>query len=154
MKPESLFSDPAVTPFVECPNCRKLLAYGATICTQCREEIDPDYAYTSALVLTYNTKACSSANTIRTAEYGAVIVFLATLAGYWVDPSLIIVNLLTPILSLTAILVWFYRFGRFKLGDEDFSKARRDMRNSLILWIAIITVQLLLLVFLMTRGRS
>ena len=41
---ESIFSDPRVTPFVECPNCRRLLDYGVPRCPDCYEEIREDYA--------------------------------------------------------------------------------------------------------------
>jgi RNA polymerase subunit RPABC4/transcription elongation factor Spt4 len=148
LKPDSLFTNPRVTPFVECPSCKRLIQYGVEICPHCREEINADYAHISAAIVVFNTAAVSSANTIKTAEYGAVIVFMATLIGIWaVDPSLAIANLLTPILSIAAIFLWFYRFGRFKYGDPEYNKANRDMRNSLKLWLVLIVVQALALAY-------
>jgi len=121
-----------------------LIEYGAEVCPHCREEINADYARISAAILVFNTAAVSSANTIKTAEYGAAIVFMATLIGIWaVDASLVIANLLTPILSIAAISVWFYRFGRFRHGDPEYDKAKRDMRNSIKLWLVLIVVQAL-----------
>jgi len=59
---ESLLKKPAVVPFVECPNCKQLLEYGAENCPRCREEVGSDYALVSAAVVHHNTQACSLAN--------------------------------------------------------------------------------------------
>ena len=134
---------------MECPSCQRLIDYKATICPHCREEIDADYARVSTTIIVYNTAACSSANTIKTAEYGAVIVALATFVGIWaVDHGLVIINLLTPLISIAAIAVWFRRFGRFQFGDVEFEKAKQEMRNSMKFWIALAVVQSLVIVYL------
>jgi RNA polymerase subunit RPABC4/transcription elongation factor Spt4 len=148
LKSDSLFTNPAVTPFVECPSCKRLIGYRLKVCPHCREEIDPVYARASATVVVFNTAACSSANTIKTGEYGAVIVLIASFIGMWlVDPALVIANLLTPIISIAAIVVWFFRFGRVNFGDAEYAKAKRDMRNSLKLWVVLIAVQALVLAY-------
>lgn len=148
LKPDSLFTNPPVTPFVECPECKRLIDCKAKVCPHCREEIDAEYAKLSTTIIVYNTAACSSANTIKTAEYGALIVFVATLLGIWAfDPGLVILNLLTPTLAIAAIVVWFRRFGWFKLGDAEFEKAKRDMRISIVLWIVLLVVQGLAIVY-------
>ena len=134
---------------MECPSCQRLIDCKLTICPHCREEIDADYARVSTAIVVYNTAACSSANTIKTAEYGAVIVALATFVGIWaVDRGLVIINLLTPLITIAAIAVWFRRFGRFQLGDAEFEKAKQDMRNSMKFWIALLVVQSLVIVYL------
>ena len=107
---ESMFKRPAIIPFVECPNCKQLLEYGAERCPRCQEEIDSQYALVSAVVVHHNTQAISLANTIKTGEPAALIIFFASLIGYFLgSPSMFIVNLITPVISLLAILVWFYR---------------------------------------------
>jgi len=149
IKPNTLFTNPAVTPFVECPSCKRLIDWKSEACPHCREEIDPDYARLSTAIVVHNTAACSSANTIKTGEYAALIVVLATFLGIWVvDHGLVIVNLLTPVLSIAAIVVWFRRFGLFQFGDAEYEKAQKDMRNSLKFWIAFLVVQSLVLVYL------
>jgi hypothetical protein len=100
-------------------------------------------------VVVYQTAAVSSANTIKTAEIAAGLVFIASFIGFWFDPPLIIANLLTPILSAAAVAVWFYRFGRIRLDDDEYLKARRDMRNSLVLWLVLLGVQILALVYVL-----
>ena len=150
---DSLFATPPVTPFVECPNCKRLIEYGSKHCPACLEEIDAEYALASAVTVIQNTRACSLANTIKTAEPGAVIVFLASLFGAYVaGPSLVIASLLTPILGVAAPMCWFIRFGSFTLGDEEFEKAKQDMRNSLKLWSVLLAVLLLLITYLLKSG--
>jgi hypothetical protein len=150
---DSLFSTPRVTPFVECPNCKRLIEYGLTACPSCREEINPDYALASAAVVMVNTQACSRANTIKTAEMGALVVFCASLLGFLLrDSSLLIVNLLTPIISLAAVLIWFRSYRRFRIGDDEFVKAKARMRKSLKLWTTLLVVQLLALTYMFRSG--
>ena len=144
--PDSPFTNPAVTAFVECPTCKRLIAPSLELCPHCREPIDSDYARLSAAIVVYNTAACSSANTIKSGEYAAIIVFVATLLGVvLVDPALGIVNVLTSVLAIAAIILWFFRFGRFKFGDAEYDKAKRDMRISLALWTALLVVQALVI---------
>jgi hypothetical protein len=149
---DSLFKTPAVTPFVECPNCKQLVEYGSTHCSACREEIDPEYALASAIIVIQNTRACSLANTIKTFEPIAVIVFITCLFGAYLGPSLILASLITPLMGVSATVSWFVRFGSFKLGDEEFAKAKRDMRNSLKLWLVLLAVLLLLITYLLQTG--
>jgi RNA polymerase subunit RPABC4/transcription elongation factor Spt4 len=151
VKPDAPFTNPRVTPFVQCPSCKRLIECEAALCPHCREEIDPQYAKLSKLVVVYQTAAVSSANTIKTAEMGAAIVFVASFIGFWFDPPLIIANLLTPLISVAAVGVWFYRFGRFRLNDEEYLKAWRDMRKSLALWLVLIGVQILAIIYVLKR---
>jgi hypothetical protein len=147
IKPDAPFTNPSVSPFIKCPSCKRLIECDAALCPHCREEIDPEYAKVSKMLVVYQTAAVSSANTIKTAELGAVIIFAASFIGFWFDPPLIIANLLTPIISATAVGVWFYRFGRVRLNDEEYAKAWRDMRKSLTLWLVLIAVQILAVIY-------
>jgi RNA polymerase subunit RPABC4/transcription elongation factor Spt4 len=148
MRTDSSFTNPAVHPFVECPSCKRLITPGVESCPHCREPISAEYAQVSAAIVVFNTAACSSANTIKTAEYAAVVVFVATLLGILlVAPSLAVVNVFNSIVSIAAILLWFRRFGRFRFGDAEYGKAKRDMRISLILWTVLIVVQVLAIAY-------
>jgi len=146
VKPDAPFTNPRVTPWVQCPGCKRLIECDAALCPHCREEIDPQYAAISKLVVVYQTAAVSSANTIKTAELGAGIISVASFIGFWFDPPLIIATLLTPIISVAAVALWFYRF-RFRLQDPEYARARRDMRNSLRLWLVLIAAQILAVVY-------
>lgn len=149
---ESLLGKPAVVPFVECPNCKQLAEYGAEGCPRCREEIAPEYALVSAAVVHHNTQACSLANSVGGFDPFAYIALAGSVLMYAVDwyavegPALSYLILVWPLMPLPVILSWFYRFGRFAIGDEDYVRARREVRGSLMLWLAILGVQLLALV--------
>ncbi|HEX8175526.1 MAG TPA: hypothetical protein VF543_10435 [Pyrinomonadaceae bacterium] len=145
-----MFKAPDVHPFVECPNCKQLLEYGAEKCPRCREEIDSDYALLSAIIVHHNTQAVSLANTIKTAEPAAIISIGTTIYAYFLGmPALFALTFFLPILSLLIILIWFFRFGRFKIGDDEYLKAKREMRSSLKLWLGLLIVQVLLLLYML-----
>ena len=142
--------------FVECPNCKELTEYGAQMCPRCREEIDPEYADASAAAVYVNTQACDMANTIKGFDPFAYLSLLFSAGAYAIDkyavgaPALFYFVLAYPLIPLLAILVWFNRYALFKAGDEEFTRARRDMRGSLLLWLAIWFVQVI--AFLTLRG--
>jgi RNA polymerase subunit RPABC4/transcription elongation factor Spt4 len=147
---DSMLKKPAVTPFVECPNCKRLIEYGAEKCPACREEIGGDYALVSAMVVVHNTQACSQANTIKTGDYAAFLSIFVALYAYALGaPGMFLVALATPFMALLVIGVWFYRFGKFHIGDDDYLKAKRDMRGSLKLWLALLFVELVAFVYML-----
>lgn len=148
---ESLFDTPPVVPFVECPNCKQLLDFGAPNCPRCREEISPEYAAISAAVVYHNTQACSVANSIS--SFNAFIP-LALVGGIGIDvldwyisdsPQMTIGIVLWPLMPLLAIVVWYFRFGRFAIGDDEYLRARHEMKRSFLFWLVLFVVQLLLI---------
>ena len=146
---ESAFSKPPVHPFVECPNCRQLLEYGAPNCPRCLEEIKPDYALLSAIIVHHNTQAISVAKTISSfdafiplALIGSVFIFVIDWYAFGGPGNFFAIFLWSGI-PLLAILVWFARFGRFKIGDEEYMQAKREMRRSFCFWLAFLIVQIL-----------
>lgn len=147
---ESLFKQPAVIPFVECPNCKELLEWAAEVCSRCREEIDSEYAKLSATIVHYNTQACSLANSISTFDAFIPLALILGIGIYAIDwytfgtLRISLAILFWPIIPLLAITLWFIRFGRFKIGDEEYLKAYREMKRSFAFWLASFIVQLLL----------
>jgi RNA polymerase subunit RPABC4/transcription elongation factor Spt4 len=132
---ESIFADPPVTPFVECPNCKRLLTYGTERCPDCYEEISEDYARLSGAIVVINTKACAMANTIKTLDVTAVIALVvAAIEILQTPPTIPIIPFSWPAVALVAVILWFIRFGRFKLGDDDYVRARRQMSLRLLGW--------------------
>jgi len=146
---DNFFKHPQVTPFVECPNCGRLVEFGAEHCPACREVIEKGYALLSVGVVAFNTQAVSLANTIKTGDAAAVVILLATAYVYFLDASdgelslqsLWITTLAAPVLALAAVALWFFRYGRFRMGDADFDGAKLDMRWSLMLWLALLFAQ-------------
>ena len=147
---ESLLKKPAVHPFVECPNCQQLLEYEAKNCPRCREEISAEYGLVSAIVVLHNTQACSVANSISAVDafFPLALIGSAVILGFDLfgsgSPILFSLTPLWSAIPLLAIVVWFIRFGRFPVGDEEYLKARSEMRKSLLLWLAFFIVQLLI----------
>ena len=139
------------TPYVECPNCNKLVKIGARRCADCYEEIPEEYAVHSALVVVTNTVACDVANSINGLGSFAVLAVIGSISVYLIDlyvsgyPTLFHLVLLWSAFPLISILLWFHRFGRFELGDEDYQNAKRDMRRLLTVWLAIASTQLVAL---------
>ena len=140
---------PPVHPFVECPNCRQLVEFGAEQCSRCREPIDPEYAAVSAVIVHHNTQACTVANEISTfdafiplALIGSILIFATDLyvSG---RPTIFLILPLWPLMPLLIIIGWFFRFGWFTIGDDEFLKARREMRSSFLFWMVVLVVQIL-----------
>ena len=150
----SIFEDPPATPFAECPNCGRLLQIGISRCPDCYESIDVQYAMTSGAVVLINTKACAMANTIKTLDPVAVLAIGVTILAYVSDlPSgFLISTIVWPTLAMAAIAVWFVRFGRFKIGDDDFVRARQAMLVRLFFWLVLVVV-LSSFVYLAVRSR-
>lgn len=142
---DSIFTPQPVTPFVACPNCKRLVRYGTEQCPACREEIDEQYARLSATIIVLNTQACSLANTLKSGEPAVVIFFAVSVFVFFTGGApLLLSGLLSPLVYILGIIFWFIRYRKFRFGDEDFARARRDLSRSLKLWSALVLVQILL----------
>ena len=143
--------------FVECPNCKELMEYDAEVCPRCREEIDQQYADLSAAVVYLNTRACDMANMIKGFDPYVFIVLVVSAGAFAFDwfamggPAIFYLIPFTSVAPLVAVAVWFNRYALFKAGDGEFARAKRDMRGSLMLWLAILAVQCIALLWLRAR---
>lgn len=145
-----MHQDPSITPFVECPNCRKLLELGSTQCPECRELIPVDYAALSAMTNILNTEACSVAKDIAGRDFIMTVVLLVEviplcLLDLWVfkTPFLFWLTLVPTLIQLLTAVSWYIRFGRFRvLGDSDYAQARQRVVKSARIWAAIFAVQM------------
>lgn len=139
------------TPFVECPNCRKLVSVGIRRCPDCHEEISETYALSSAATIVFNTVACDVANSIAADTSFPMLAVLLGIGSYFFDLysfgslRLFYLTLLWPVVGLLNAILWFYRFGTFPLGDEDYLSAKRRVGRALTLWLAIATAQIIAL---------
>jgi len=122
------------TPFVECPNCRKLVKVGTKRCRECYEEIPKSYALSSAATVVFNTVACDVANSIAIFDKLAVFVVLLGIFIYILDlssfgsPAISYLMSFVLVQPLLMVILWFYRFGSFPLGDAEYLSAKRRMR--------------------------
>ena len=154
---DELIKEPPVEPFVECPNCKQLMEFGVEMCPRCREEISPEYAVVSASVVYHNTQAVSLANTIISFNAFMPIALIASVGIYVIDwyvsgtPRVSFSLLFYSLIPLLVIALWYIRFGGLLFGDEEYVRARRELRQSFALWCALLVVQLLLLAVAITR---
>jgi len=58
-------------------------------------------------------------------------------------PTIFLFLPLWPLMPLLIIIGWFFRFGWFKIGDDEFLKAKREMRSSFLFWMVVLVVQIL-----------
>jgi len=142
----------SVTPFVECPNCHKLLDVQATQCTECRELISREYATLSAFANVVNTRACNLAKEIVSRDRIFAPVFVAasiflhflnarsfgSLVFFWIA-------VWTPAIQLLIVAAWHARYRKFPLGDSAFARARRQVTWSGRLWGWILALQVAVL---------
>ena len=134
------------TPFVECPNCKKLAKVGIKRCRECYEEIPEAYALSSAVTVVFNTVACDVANNLAVFDKFAVFAVLLGISLYYLDitsygsPAISYLMPLVIVQPLLLVILWFYRFGNFPLGDAEYLTAKRRMRRTLTLWLAISAV--------------
>lgn len=147
---ESLLRPP-VHPFVECPNCRQLVEFGAEQCSRCREPIDPDYAVASAVIVHHNTQACTVANAISGFDAFIPLALIGSILIFVIDlyvsgrPIISLILPIWPLIPLLTIIGWFFRFGRFKIGDDEFLNAKREMHRSFLFWMVVLVVQILVI---------
>jgi hypothetical protein len=140
-----------ITPFVECPNCRKLLEIEVTQCPECRELVSREYAATSSLVVAFNTAACATAASIRDRNPFMILVVIGSVLFYVFDLYMygrllfFKSTLIWSALAATQPFFWLRRFGKFPLGDDKFVKAVAEMKRSVSLWATIIAAQMVAL---------
>ena len=139
------------TPFVECPNCRKLVKVGTRRCRDCYEEIPEAYTISSALAIVFNTVACDVANSITSLDAFATLAVPIGVAVFFIDLysfdslRLFYLTLFWPILPLLHSILWFYRFGTFPLGDDEYLSAKRRVQRTLTIWSAIASAQIIVI---------
>lgn len=124
---------------------------GIRRCRDCYEEIPEAYAFSSAVTIVFNTVACDVANSIAAFDRFAVLVVPLGIVCFFIDlysfgsPRLFYLTLFWPVLPLLSAILWFYRFGTFPLGDDEYLSAKRRMRRMLTLWLAITSAQIIAL---------
>jgi hypothetical protein len=118
-----------------------LLRYSTARCPDCFEEILAGYAVASAALVTMNTRACATANTIKSMDPIALLVLtIVTFERFALPLSVPFILLSGPTWPLLALVVWFIRFGRLPSGDDDYLRARRQMQLRLVGWLLFSSV--------------
>jgi len=149
----SLLSEPVVEPFVQCPNCGRMLRPGVGSCPECSQVITAEYARSNVVAVVLRSQACDMASEVKAFDPAAVILFILTAVAFaWVASgremslSFPVLVLLSAVLLL-SVLVWFHRYGRLADDDNEYLRAKREMKGSLKLWLALLAVQLITAAF-------
>ena len=138
----------SLTPFAECPNCRKLLEIECEFCPECREPISKDYAIASAAMVLVNTAACNSATDVKDATRVGIVLtlgvsaylYLMTFGGFALQDYFVVAPVLAAV-QVSGPAIWFLRFGSFGFGDSRYIRSRQEMKTSLRLSFGIFVVQ-------------
>jgi len=154
----SVFSKPAIHENFFCQHCHALLPYGTKQCKYCLKEIDEEHAKINAFINFQLTQASSHANIISTSDpaiiffvFGALVTrlfkreFYVEIPSIW--PFIEITFSLFWFLPVAAIIFWFYRYGKWKMiDDEEYQSKRQSMRLSLRMWLAAYVFHIILLI--------
>jgi len=113
----------------------------------------------SAVLVHHNTQAIAVAKTISSGDafiplalMGSVIIYLGDWYIYGGPGGNFLLLFLWPSIPLVAIVVWYFRFGRFKIGDEEFLQSRKELRRSFCFWLAFLVVQVLFVIVSLRVG--
>lgn len=154
----SVFSKPPIHENFYCPHCRRLLPYGTKQCKFCHEEIDSEYAARNAFINFQLTQASSHASVISTLEPAIIFFVLGSLGLRWLKgefyrdiprawPFIEIAFGLVWFVPVAAIILWFYRYGKWRMiDDESYQSDRKSMRLSLRMWLAAYVFHIIVLV--------
>ncbi len=143
------------TPYVKCPNCRRLLRLGIMRCPDCYEELTEEYAFMSGLTEVLKTIACDHAREIGDTTWvvlavivsiGLLVINLAT--GSFLPSFIVPIFAVVPLL---LALIWLYRFGRLDLvdDDEEFQAAKQQIKRTFRLWLLILAAQLFVILLVL-----
>ena len=133
------------------------MALGAKYCPHCESEIDQECAKKEAAAYTAVTKAIQSGGKITNRDLVVLLFVTYTFCMRWFGREAFydaprgwlwaeVIFAIGWLIPIIAIMRWFYLHGRLTTEDEEYLKAKRDVKWSLRLWIAVQAFHLLLVV--------
>lgn len=151
---DDLFTEPSATPTIKCLSCGETLLYGLKECRYCGVEVNPEYAYRSALYHTYITRACSLANNLITMRPVMWLVAIGGLVMPFMDPPLVyrLSPFIITALRTAAVIRWRWKHGEISLPDEEFTNWQRVMKREAHIWLALVALQSIILAVSWSRG--
>ena len=146
-----------ITPCFRCYYCREVVALGAISCPHCDNEIDQQRAKKEAAAFAVITKAIQSAGAITNRDLVVLLFITYTFWMRWsgreaffdIPRGWLLVELIFAagwLIPVIAITRWFYKYGRQTTDDEEYLAAKKEVKSSLRLWIAVHVFHLLLVV--------
>ncbi len=140
---------PEITVTAKCHTCQETILYGLENCPYCEIRLDHEELAVSAINTFVINQAISSANTIKTFDPAAPLFLLLVLLRVLIDlPTwyelVCSVAWLFPLLIISA---WFIKHSRWDSNDEDFLAARKAMKSSFKVWLALNVLSLIVFLF-------
>ena len=139
--------EPEITPYSECPDCRRLLPITAERCPYCGEPIDLEASKRSSALYVRTTQAINAARAITNRDYVILLFLIYTIYMRWSGRNVFydvprawmwaeVLFALIWIFPLVIVIRWFLLHGRCNTLDSEYVVARKDVRLSFRLWIA------------------
>jgi hypothetical protein len=126
-----------------CPRCSETIDSSAEACRFCGEKVDPVAAQQAALVLAKVNQACSDASYMKSSALVIPVFFFVRYLPFFSmvgGIGFIGLSFAVPIWSLR----WWSRYGKLVSTDEEFLKARKNVR-----YIGIVVTCILVLLVLL-----
>ena len=134
-----------------CPGCRQIIDTTVQSCRFCGVAIDPAAAAMAATLQERVQKAWYWAGVIRRFAMAMPVFFLlsfvpmvAVLGRAYIDLTLLAV----PV----SLILWSNPFGKLQSPDPDLSRARRAVRQALLVWVAMVVVNVAWYLFTRSLG--
>jgi hypothetical protein len=131
------------------PACKEYINTSMTECRFCGSPVDYEAALAGATLKEKIDQACDQADTIyRTIWFLPLFCWACGIWVYasWRDLFLIPLGFaFLPVIALTLMLLWPYRFWGIQAADPDFENAKRRVRISFWIWVLGFPVPLIII---------
>lgn len=134
--------DPAITATAKCPACNEVVLYERQQCPYCGIKLDWEKLWNSVMDNFAIDQAISSANTIRTFNPAAVMFMLFPAINLYLNATGLpikydVMFTVLCIVSLGVVGKWFWKHGQWPSPEPEYRAAKKAMRKSLALWLAV-----------------
>jgi hypothetical protein len=134
-----------------CPGCRQIVDTTVQSCRFCGVAIDPAAAAMAATLQERVQKAWFHAGWIRRTAMAMPVFFFLSFV-----PMVAVLgracNEYALLLILVCLIGWSNRFGKLESPDPDLSRARRAVRQALLVWVAMVVVNVACYLFTRSLG--
>lgn len=134
-----------------CPGCGQIIDTTIQSCRSCGVAIDPAAAAMAATLHERVQKAWDHAGRIRRFAMAMPVFFLLS----FVPVAAVLgraCNDLALLGVLVSLILWSNRFGKLESPDPDLSRARRAVRQALLVWAAMAVVNVAWYLFTRSLG--
>jgi hypothetical protein len=142
------------TPTIfDCPSCRETIDATAETCRFCGVKVDQGAALKAAAVLAKVNQACSDASYMKSTALAIPVFIGLRFVPFFSSVGAIGFLGLTVGIPIWA-LVWSAKYRGIGAGDAEFLAARRTVKIVGLVVTALLLLDVLLLIVLITAGPS